>query len=306
LNPITQIADFRSTTSRDILRHLVLDGLSVWQRGVDCVTARRPSGVRILLLHHVFDDEVSRFESLLTRLAKEYRFVSYSEAICQAQQIETDEPLLAFSFDDGQKNCLNAAKVLEKFDATACFFVCPSIVGQRSPVVIKDFCRNRLWHPPVDFMDWCDIERLLAHGHEIGGHTMTHINLGECSHDQAQSEIHDCHAALVARVGVPEHFAWPYGRLDDITPAAAKEIFAAGFRSCASGERGSHAVVSSETSQTSVTGESVTSASWYVRRESILASWPKRHVRYFLDRSLRHSVRLDTQGSGFSLETRAA
>jgi len=288
---------------------LVLDGLSVWQQGMHCVTARcspRAPGVSILLLHHVFDDELSQFESLLTSLTKEYRFVNYSEAIRQARQTKTDEPLLAFSFDDGQKNCLNAAKVLEKFGATACFFVCPSIVGEQSPDSTKDFCRNRLRHPLVDFMDWRDIENLLTCGHEIGGHTMTHVNLGECSHDQAQSEIHDCHAALVARVGAPEHFAWPYGRLDDITPAAAKEVFAAGFRSCASGERGSHAARHSTDDPTFAKEEGIRSTSWYVQRESILASWPQWHVRYFLNRSVRNTVRLDTQGSDFSLETRVA
>jgi len=154
-------------------------------------------------------------------------------------------------------------------------------------------------------MDWRDLENLLTCGHEIGGHTMTHVNLGECSHDQAQSEIHGCHAALVARVGAPQHFAWPYGRLNDITPAAAKEVFAAGFRSCASGERGSHASGKYADALT-FAEEGINSTSWYVRRESILASWPTWHVRYFLDRSVRNTVRLDTLAPDLSLGTHAA
>jgi peptidoglycan/xylan/chitin deacetylase (PgdA/CDA1 family) len=234
--------------------------------------------VQVLLLHHVFEDEEPRFRRLLKFLSRTHALVNYGEALKRATSggAEVDRPFLALTFDDGFKNCARAGEILGEFNATACFFICPTMIGENDLVKLQSFCRDRLElrGKPVEFMDADDLEKLKKAGHEIGGHTMTHANLAKITPQQANDEISTCFDVLKRNFGEAKHFAWTYGKFTDCTPDAARAVFQAGFVSCASGERGCHGPNRMATNQPLC-----------VRRDHIIAGAPLTHARYVLAKS---------------------
>jgi peptidoglycan/xylan/chitin deacetylase (PgdA/CDA1 family) len=263
--------------ARSIARKAAVAGLS--RLSPDGLRADRllaEPRVHVVALHHVFADEEASFRALLADLARTHRFVGYSEAVDRVASGDIGAPYLAFTFDDGLKNCLRVASVLEEFDARASFFVCPGIVGETRLEVVDAFCRDRLHTPPLDFMDWDDLEQLLGRGHEIGGHTVGHHDLSGLPPERLHEEIGGSFDALKARLGTAEHFAWPYGRFATFSPEAAECVFDAGYRSCASAVHGCH-----------VDDGSGGEAEPCLRRQNVEALWPLRHTRYLLARSAR-------------------
>lgn len=267
---------------RNCLRHLILDAAAWWNGGLRALeqVAGLPR-VQLLVLHHVFPDELESFRRLLQLLGRYYRFVSYSEAAARVREGQIDAAYLAISFDDGLKCCRTAAVVLKEFGWTGCFFVCPAILGCQEPRARNAFCRRRLEMPPCEFLDWSDVETLQAWGHEIGGHTMNHYNLARISCDEAQQEISQCREVLVRQCGHANHFAWPYGRFEHFSRAAAAAVYDAGFLSCASGVRGAHGPSSHSAAPREVC----------LRRDQLAARWPRRHAAYFLAQAARHPQR---------------
>ncbi len=229
--------------------------------------------VQFLVLHHVFDDERQNFERQVQALAEHFEFVSYSEAVHCVHSRRADGPKLAFSFDDGFKNCLVAAEILERYGVSACFFVCPNLVGERDHSRLATICRKRWGMPPTELLSWDDLEDLVARGHELGGHTMVHPYMQRLRLNEAELEIGACRAVLLQRFGIANHFAWPYGGFDHMRPEIAAAVFDGGFVSCASGRRGAHQA------DRLPDGEATPVC---IRRDSVMASWPWRHVDYFL------------------------
>lgn len=236
--------------------------------------------VQILLLHHVFDDERDGFRRLIESLAFDHALVPYGEAVrlASAPSAETlPRPAIAFTFDDGYRNCLNAAELLGEFGVTACFFVCPWIIGEHDHGRLERFCRDRLRIPaPVPFMDWDDLARLRDLGHEIGGHSMTHANLSTLPEDELAQEVGGCFEEICDRLGPPEHFAWTYGAFAHGSGAMVRAALNAGFKTIASGERGCHGL-----------HRNTPCKPLCIHRDHVLANWPLSHVRWFMARNVR-------------------
>ena len=192
---------------------------------------------------------------------------------------------MSFSFDDGFADNLRAARVLEEFGATGCFFVCPGIVGERDPSTLRRFCADRLEFPAATpFLDWEQLEDLISRGHEVGGHTVTHPDLGQTPAERAAEEISRSRDAIRARLGTADHFAWPRGRWTNFTPQARQAVFDAGFATCASAVRGAH-----------VSPAPGDLENLCVRRDHVVANWPLSHIRYLLARSSRRASARDNQ-----------
>lgn len=305
----TRYSQIHRPTFRGRLRHAALSGLAIGSGLLGSVESalKRPR-VHFVYLHHVFDDEIEPFRELVHTLCAKMRPIDYSDGVERVLGNRIDRPYVTFSFDDGMKNCLKAAKVLDEFGARACFFVCPDIVGERDQERLERFSRERLHLPPLQFMDWNDLESLQSRGHEIGNHTRSHVNLkdhawrGSASgprerqatsssdilraHSLVEGSLDDEIAGslelLRSRLGASiRHFAWPYGHFDALERDAIEMAFASGHRSCASGQRGAHVVGASSV------------PALCVRRDHVIAAWPKSHVLYLLARSARRASDAD-------------
>lgn len=265
------------------MRRIALDGLSLVDSVIRRDSHKSKPRVQFLVLHHVFQDETAAFRKFLSRLQQDFQFISYSRAVTRILEGRVDRPYLTFSFDDGQKCSLQAAEILKEFRASACFFLCPSIIGVTDLKAISQFCSQQLRHAPVEFMNWRDVETLQDQGHEIGGHTMSHLDLGIATPSQVEDEVHQSFAELAKRTGAPQHFSWPYGQFHHFTQQAAENVFRSGFSSCASGVRGSHAGAK-------VGGSALDATQLCLYRDSMVASWPVSHVQYFLRRAAHHPI----------------
>jgi peptidoglycan/xylan/chitin deacetylase (PgdA/CDA1 family) len=235
----------------------------------------RRQRVQFLCFHHLFEDERKAFGALLEHLARGHQFVPYSEAVARVLNGPIDGRYLAVTFDDGLKNHLEAGRILHALGIAACFFICPSVVGEADERKLEKFCRTRLLMRTAPFLSWTDVQRLLDQGHEIGCHTMSHADLATLPQSEAAREIIGSREMLVDRVGESRHFAWPFGRFGRVTPTAIRAVFDAGFLSCASVERGCHTVQGSST------------RSLCIRRQTLVATWPVDYIDYLLARSSR-------------------
>jgi peptidoglycan/xylan/chitin deacetylase (PgdA/CDA1 family) len=249
---------------------------------------RRPR-VQFFYLHHVFRDEELGFRRLLEGLSRHITFISYSQAVERVLSGAIDKPYGAVSFDDGLASCARAAEILRELGISACFLVCPSVIGEKNPARLTAFCRQRLSFPlDSGFLDWDDLDRMAAAGHEIGAHTMTHANLASLDKGDLEWEIGQSYQILRDRFGPALHFAWPFGRWEHFTPAARDRVFAAGFRSCASAMRGCHLPI-----------PAASPASLCLRRDLLLANWPLSHVLYFMS---KHARAVSDRGNQWPVE----
>lgn len=255
------------------VRHLALDALSVRDRlsGALDASLRRPR-VHFLYFHDIAPEHLPKFRRLLEELAQTGEFASYTTAIERLRAGTIDRPIYNLSFDDGFESCVAAARVIEAFGGSACFFVNPSVVGETDPAAAARFATERCRVEARPFMNWAQIEGLRAAGHEIGNHTLTHTDLGHPDRP-LDEEIASSRDAIVRQLGECRHFAWPFGRFSNFSAAARDAVFAAGHETCASAVRGAH--VAAPASPEALC----------VRREHLLLDWPMRHLRYFIARS---------------------
>lgn len=258
--------------ARPAVRAAVLGLFSAgWARSGRLRSALRRPRVHIVCLHDLFPDEEDPFRRLLRRLAEDHEFIAYGEAVRRINAGDFPRPSVAFSFDDGFRTTLAGARILEEFGARGCFFVCPPMLGERSAEARARFCRERLLMATREFFVWSDAESLLAAGHEVGGHTLTHRRLSETGEGELDDEVGGCRQSLLAGLGRADHFAWPFGHFDDMSAAGMRAVLGAGFTSCASSERGCHVARSR--------------GALCLRRENTVAAWPSGHVAYFMARS---------------------
>ena len=226
-------------------------------------------GVRILVYHWVHDDERTRFAQQLGVLSREFEPVSLSEAVGRLRSGRVEGRELAITFDDGFRSGLsNAAPLLAEHGFSACFFLITELVSA-PPELVERICRERLHLPRrLEPLSWDDAGRLLELGHEVGSHTHTHANLAALSGEELERELRDSRAELERRLGrAPVHFAVPYGDRARFSPAVSAAARATGYETCLTAQRGRNLVSTDP---------------YALRRDNVVASWPLRHVRYFL------------------------
>jgi peptidoglycan/xylan/chitin deacetylase (PgdA/CDA1 family) len=257
-------------SARRVVRHLALTSLSGLYKLSGRMSLLDRNRIQFIYLHHIFEDEEDGFRRVLRYLSRNHLLISYSEAAERLWLGAIDRPYICVSFDDGLKNCLRAARIMDEFGARGCFFICPSIIGETDERKLKEFCVRKLTLPATEMLTWDDVEALLKTGHEIGSHTMSHNVLSRISAGQMRDEVAGSYECLTRRLGGVKHFAWPEGRFFHFTVDAARAVFDAGFRTCASAERGCHVAMPE------------TRSGLCVRRDYIAARWPLSHVAYFL------------------------
>ena len=265
---------------RGRLRHLVLHIISFWW----LVTGKADAAlatprIHFVYLHYLFDDEVESLKQLLSRLARTHDFVSYSQAVEMLQQGHTPQkPAICFSSDDGFKNNLRLADVLEEFGVTCCFFVCADMLDQPTYAQKAAFCADRLNYPPRDFLNVDELKQLQARGHEIGCHTAGHLNLATLNKNQLEQQINQAKERLETHFGPLLHFAWPYGLKQHYSALAHAQVCISGFETSCSAMRGAHAPTQPTPGQ-----------DLCIHRDQLVAWWPLQHILYFLAKSAHHS-----------------
>jgi len=108
--------------------------------------------------------------------------------------VKINRPFVALTFDDGPHatNTPRLLDILRSRNVKATFYV----VGT-----------NAKRYPHI-------LQRMVAEGHEIGNHTVTHGNLTKMSPTQVRNELRSSHDTIVAATGVaPRTMRPPYGAI---------------------------------------------------------------------------------------------
>jgi len=104
---------------------------------------------------------------------------------------------ISITFDDGYSSQYHAAAVLENYDFKGTFYI-------PSALVEGEFEGKQL-------MNWSQITDLQAKGHEIGGHTATHLKASSVSKDECELDVIEGKKILEEHGISAESFAYPYG-----------------------------------------------------------------------------------------------
>ncbi len=131
-------------------------------------------------------------------------------------RFKLERPIVSFTFDDFPRSArYQGADILAMQGWRATFYVAAGLKGIEN-------------HHGDSFRE-VDLTHIREFGHEIAGHTYSHIDCAQSTSEQVLAEIDRNNAALKA-MGVTnpiEHFAWPYGT----TKAVHKSALAKHFKS---------------------------------------------------------------------------
>lgn len=154
------------------------------------------------------------------------------EALAQVvERLETGAQMsgeLAITFDDGYADNIELAlPVLKRCALSATFYITTGFIQTQTQTAWDTKAKlNSRW------MTWPQVKQLAEAGHDLGSHTVTHINLANATAQEAEAELRQSRDDIVAHTGlVPRHFAVPFGRAFpsmDQTVHMARDM---GFRS---------------------------------------------------------------------------
>lgn len=124
-----EVAKLHKQGMRGLARKAALDLLGLKTKVAPSKKLWEAPRVQLIYIHHIFEDEREGFRNMLKLFAEHFTFISYADAVIKILTGQMDKPYMAFSSDDGFKNNLIAAEVLEEFGTTACFFLNPGTIG---------------------------------------------------------------------------------------------------------------------------------------------------------------------------------
>jgi peptidoglycan/xylan/chitin deacetylase (PgdA/CDA1 family) len=129
--------------------------------------------------------------------------------------VETDRPIVSFTFDDFPKSAINGADIVEKLGGRAGFYA--------------STCYMNMTHPEMGEMFDADTLTVLhSRGHEIGAHTHGHIDCARTGLKSVERDVGHNLVQLVSAGHIPTvaSFAYPYGETSFAAKRWLSEVFA--------------------------------------------------------------------------------
>lgn len=165
-----------------------------------------------------------KFLSQMEILRREgYVVMAIKDIISRISEKKTlPDKSIAITFDDGYRdNIKNAAPILAEFSFRATFFVTLGYVGR-----VKT-SSGRSWQR-WECMDQKDLKELPDSGHDIGSHSVRHIDLTKLDEKERVRELRNSKKGIGELLGKDiSLFSYPYGCFDDdLAMLAAGEGYA--------------------------------------------------------------------------------
>lgn len=206
--------------TRQFIRRIVLNFLGTYSSPSSCVHILNGHMVD---WHHDDNSDGERFSKLLFELSKYCDFVNFQDAVKKIENKETvDKPTVAFSFDDGWRDCYTQiAPQLEKYGVNAAFFINPNFVNateSNDVSYIKDFTDNITKSPGKYSLTWMQIKELHNKGFVIGAHTLDHKRIDQINSVELIHQLCDCKNEIEKHIDGPcDYFAIPYGNYKHVS-----------------------------------------------------------------------------------------
>jgi peptidoglycan/xylan/chitin deacetylase (PgdA/CDA1 family) len=193
----------------------------------------------ILLYHRVCDDipedgltvSTGWFARTCKMLKRNFRVVPLAEIFRILKSGEVPpRRTLAITFDDCYRDNLAAARTLADHGLPACFFLPTGYVGTNRIFPWDRGLRS------LSNLSWDDVREMVAMGHEIGSHTVSHPDMATIPVDQTHAELVQSKQTLEDRLGRPVRwFAYPFGGRQHFSPERLALVTEAGYEGCLSG-----------------------------------------------------------------------
>lgn len=164
----------------------------------------------VVLLYHSISDR-DHFLSIPTKIFERqirylkengFRFLKSSDL----ENIKNLPPKsVLITFDDGYKdNFINAVPILEKYQATAIFFIPVDLINKEMKGLL--------------IMNWEEIKEISRNSlFEIGSHGLTHRKLHKLTIEEIEKEVKVSKKILEENLGVEiKNFAYPFGRYNEV------------------------------------------------------------------------------------------
>lgn len=222
--------------------------------------------------YHDNDEDGLRFAKLLEELHRDCKFVNFEDAVRMIiNHEEVSAPTIAFSFDDGWRDCYTQiAPQLEKYGVNAMFFINPNFADaadNNEVAYIENFTVNTTKSPGKHPVTWAQMKELQQRGFLIGAHTMDHYCINDDNMEELEHQIGDCRRVIEEKLGTTcDYFAFPYGRLEHANPKSI-EIACKHYKYVFSQSDYKHYY--------SFDGR-------VINRRHFEPFWPVNHVKYFL------------------------
>jgi len=116
---------------------------------------------------------------------------------------------VSYTFDDGQETqIIGAVPLLNQFGFKGTFFLIAGFAPDHNPTPTD----------PNSSAGWDEWKQVLAQGHELGSHSMTHPHLVPITDEiQLYHEVHDSATLIFSKTGqFPKSFAYPF---DEFSPS---------------------------------------------------------------------------------------
>jgi peptidoglycan/xylan/chitin deacetylase (PgdA/CDA1 family) len=201
-----------------------------------------PHFMVILLFHRVTDAipedvltvSTGRFRAICNLLRRRFNVVPLSEVF---RTVREGSPIrrrtVAITFDDCYQDNLLAARVLADQGLPATFFVPTGYVSTEQAFAWDSNL------PRLPNLSWEDLREMAGLGHEIGSHTVSHLNMGKASEPEARLELLASRAILEAQLGQPVRwFAYPFGGPEHIRPELFHLLQETGYQGAVSAHGG--------------------------------------------------------------------
>jgi peptidoglycan/xylan/chitin deacetylase (PgdA/CDA1 family) len=196
--------------------------------------ARKSEPVRILFYHRVADEQPNDWTISTRDFAKQidwlrtrFDVVSLAEAQERIASGRNGCPTACITFDDGYADNMRfAVPLLLKHEIPFTYFVSTSHVLGGRPFP-HDLRAGRPLRPNTP----AQLRQLVEAGVEIGAHTRRHVDLGgERTPEELADEIVGCKWELEHAIGREvRYFAFPYGLHANLSAAAFRVAFEAGY-----------------------------------------------------------------------------
>ncbi len=167
--------------------------------------------MRAILTFHSIDAsgsvvsfDAQLFDALLAELTRKAIPICDLDALLSSD-VKTG---VAITFDDGMKSVYqNALPVLQKYQAPAHVFLITGVIG------VDDMRAQKLAKiPPLEMLNWQEVEALHLAGVRVECHTHTHPDMRSLTADQIAEECGKADEIINSRLGrKPRYFAYPFG-----------------------------------------------------------------------------------------------
>jgi peptidoglycan/xylan/chitin deacetylase (PgdA/CDA1 family) len=184
--------------------------------------------VRVICFHDVAD--ATWFEGVLSMLVKEYTIIAPAQF--HQREFNSEKINILLTFDDGYQSWVdNCLPVLQKYTAKAIFFINSGLLDvAQDQSESNAFIKNRLYISPKNPLTWEGTRTLVAAGHTIGGHTVTHPNLALLDIEEVQKEVIEDKKRIESMLHVSLlDFAYPFGRSEHWNESVRDSVLSAPY-----------------------------------------------------------------------------